>query len=102
MKWTLFVLDFDNTYDLTENDENGVQPIVYLVPTDKIPNVIDASEEAHDSFHSDDNPGLCIGDSFEEFLESKGIDYRRVGDIDLTFGERAGSYLSDEIELAVV
>ena len=84
MKWTLFVLDFDNTYDLTENDEKGVQPIVYLVPTDKIPNVIDASEEAHDIFHSDDNPGLCIGD------------------FDLTFGERNGSYLSDEIELAVV
>ena len=75
---------------------------MYLVPTDKIPNVIDASEEAHDIFHSDDNPGLCIGDFFEEFLESNGIDYRRVGDIDLTFGERNGSYLSDEIELAVV
>ena len=45
---------------------------------------------------------MCIGDYFEEWLDDEQIDYRRVGDIDLTFGERFGAYLSKEIEIAVV
>lgn len=36
MKWTLFVLDFDETYDNELEDENGVQPLVYLVPTERV------------------------------------------------------------------
>ena len=31
MKWTLFVLDFDNTYDNESDDELGVQPIALLL-----------------------------------------------------------------------
>lgn len=101
MKWTLFVLDFDGTYGNEPEDEDGVQPLVYLVPKERTNDVSRCALRAHDDFIRD-NTGMCIGDYFEEWLEDEQIDYRRVGDIDLTFGERFGDYLSKEIEIAVV
>ena len=100
MKWTLFVLDFDGTYDNELEDEDGVRPLVYLVPKERVNDVSHCALRAHDDFIRD--TGMCIGDYFEEWLDDEQIDYRRVGDIDLTFGERFGDYLSKEIEIAVV
>ena len=101
MKWTLFVLDFDGTYDNEPENEDGVQPLVYLVPKERVNDATRCALRAHDDFIRDDT-GMCIGDYFEKWLDDKQIDYRRVGDIDLTFGERFGDYLSKEIETAVV
>ena len=58
MKWTLFVLDFDKTYDNEIKDEFGVQPIVYLIPKDKIKDVRHYAEQAHNDFHSEDSCDL--------------------------------------------
>lgn len=102
MKWTLFVLDFDGTYDNEPEDKNGVQPLVYLVPTERVKDVSYYAQQAHNDFHEDDTGSMCIGDYFEEWLDNNGIDYKSVGNIDLTFDERFGDYLSKEIEMAVV
>lgn len=102
MKWTLFMLDFDETYDNEPEDENGVQPLVYLVPTERVRDVSYYAQQAHNDFHADDTGSMCIDDYFEEWLDNNGIYYKSVGDIDLTFGERFGDYLSKEIEMAVV
>lgn len=102
MKFTLFVLDFDGTYDNEEDYENGVQPLVYLVPTSEIKRVGAYAQESRNDFHSDDSGSMCIVDYFEEWLDNNGIDYRRVGSLDLTFGERRGEYLSTEIGMEVV
>lgn len=102
MKWTLFVLDFDETYDNEPEDENGVQPLVYLVPTERVKDVSYYAQQAHNDFHADDTGNMSIGDYFEEWLDNNGIYYKSVGDIDLTFDERFGDYLSKEIEMAVV
>ena len=32
---TLFVLDFDGTYDNEYNEGYGVEPLVYLIPLDR-------------------------------------------------------------------
>lgn len=71
------------------------------MPKERTNDVSRCALRAHDDFIRD-NTGMCIGDYFEEWLEDEQIDYRRVGDIDLTFGERFGDYLSKEIEIAVV
>lgn len=102
MKWTLFVLDFDGTYDNEYDYEDGAQPLVYLVPTSETKRIGAYAKEAHNDFHSDDSGSMCIGDYFEEWLDNNGIDYRRVGSLNLTFGERRGEYLSTEIEMEVV
>lgn len=102
MKWTLFVLDFDGTYDNENDYEDGVQPLVYLVPTRETKRVSAYAKEAHNDFHSDDSGSMCIGDYFEEWLGNNGIDYRLVGSLNLTFGERCGEYISTEIEMEVV
>ena len=104
MVWTLFILDMDVTYDNEDEDSVGVQPLVYLVPLDRIKDVEHYAREAHNDFHSDENVelGLCIGDYFEEWLGNNGVDFKPVGSIDLTFGERQVNYLADYIPREIV
>ena len=102
MKWTLFVLDFDNTYDNEGDDELGVQPLVYLVPKDRIKDVHYYAEQAHNDFHSEHGCDLCIGNYFEEWLGNNDVDFRRVGSLDMTFGERRGDYLDENIPMECV
>lgn len=102
MKWTLFVLDFDRTYDNESDDELGAQPLVYLVPKDRIKDVHHYAEQAHNDFHSERSRDLCIGDYFEEWMDNNGVDYRRVGVLDMTFGERRGDYLDENIPMESV
>lgn len=102
--WTFFVLDFDNTYYNEEPNSNGVQPIVYLIPSNKERDVEHYARMAHDDFHSDENEklGLTITDYFEEWMENNDCDYRRVGTIDLTVKERKTNYLVDYIPGEIV
>lgn len=102
--WTFFVLDFDSTYDNEEPNSNGVQPIVYLIPSNKERDVEHYARMAHDDFHSDENEklGLTITDYFEEWMENNDCDYRRVGTIDLTVKERKTNYLVDYIPGEIV
>ena len=100
--WTFFVLDFDGTYDNEEPDSDGVQPMVYLIPLNRQRDVEHYARMAHDDFHSDDYLGFTIVDYFEEWMENNDCDYKVVGTIDLTFGERQVDYLADYIPREVV
>ena len=102
MKWSFFVLDFDNTYDNESDDELGVQPLVYLVPKDRIKDVHYYAKQASNDFHSEDSCDLCIGDYFEECLDNNNVDFRRVGNLDMTFGERHCDYLDENIPMECV
>ena len=104
MVWTLFVLDFDGTYNNEEPDSVGVQPFVYLIPLDKQRDVEHYAAMASQDFHSEENLelGLCIGDYFEEWMNNNGVDFKPVGSIDLTFGERQVDYLADYIPREIV
>lgn len=100
--WTFFVLDFDGTYDNGSPDSEGVQPTVYLIPLDRQSDVEHYARMAHDDFHSDDYLGFTIADYFEEWMGNNNCDYKFVGKIDLTFGERQVDYLADYIPREVV
>lgn len=101
--WTLFILDFDGTYDNEDNYDNGVEPLVYLIPLDKQAEVERIAQKASYAFNTDeDGCCWCIGDYFEEFLSQKKIDFQMIGSIDLTFGERQVNYLADYIPREVV
>lgn len=104
MVWTLFVLNMDGTYDIEDFDSPGVQPVVYLIPLDKQKDVEHYAAMAFQDFHSEENGelGLGIGDYFEEWMNNNGIDFRLVGNIDLTFGERQVDYLADYIPREIV
>lgn len=104
MVWTLFVLDFDGTYDNEEPDLAGVQPSVYLIPLDRQRDVEHYAAMASQDFHSEENEklGLCIGDYFEEWMSNNGVEFKSVGSIDLTFGERQVDYLADYIPREIV
>lgn len=103
-KWNFFVLDFDYTYDNEEPGSDGVQPLVYLVPNNRLSDVEHYAKMAHNDFHSDENGeiGLTITEYFEEWMENNDCNYRRIGKIDLTFEERMGNYLADCIPGAIV
>lgn len=104
MTWTLFVLDMDGTYNNEPEDSAGVQPSVYLIPLDRQKDVEHYAAMASQDFHSEKNIelGLCIGDYFEEWMLNNRIDFKRVGSIDLTFGERQMDYLADYIPREIV
>lgn len=104
MMWTLFVLDMDGTYNNEEPNSVGVQPFVYLVPLDKQRDVEYYAGQASRDFYSEENSelGLGIGDYFEECLGNNGIDFKPVGSIDLTFGERQVDYLTNYIPREIV
>ena len=44
----------NNTYDNENDDELGVQPLVYLVPKDRIKDIHYYAEQAHNDFHSEE------------------------------------------------
>jgi len=103
-KWTFFVLDFDVTYDIEERGSNGTQPLVYLIPMEKQLDVERYARMAHDDFHSEENSelGLTITECFEELMYNNGIEYKLVGEIDLTFEERQVDYIADYIPRKIV
>lgn len=104
MIWTFFVLDMDATYDNEELDSVGVQPFVYLIPLDRQRDVEHYAAMASQDFWSKENEklSLCIGDYFEEWLSNNGVEFKPVGSIDLTFGERQVDYLADYIPREIV
>ena len=104
MVWTLFVLDLDGTYNNEELDSVGVQPFVYLIPLDRQRDVEHYAAMASQDFHSEENKelGLCIGDYFEEWMSNNEVEFKPVGSIDLTFGERQTDYLADYIPREIV
>lgn len=103
MVWTLFVLDLDRTYDMEDDFSNGVQPLVYLIPLDRQRDVEHYARMAHNDFHTNKNVGeWAIADCFEEWMENNNCDFKVVGKIDLTFGERQVDYLADYIPREVV
>lgn len=101
MIWTLFVLDFDVTYDNEVPDSLGVPPSVYLIPVEKQVEVEHFAVAAGRMFQQA-NTGECIGDIFEGLLKRSGIPFQYVGSIDLTFEERQIDYLADYIPREVV
>lgn len=100
---TLFVLDFDGTYDNEEEGGYGVTPSVYLIPLDKQIEVERIAYAASKEFNENvDESGECIGDLFERRLKSKGIEFQLVGGLDIPFEERETDYLADYIPIAIV
>lgn len=101
--WTLFVLDFDGTYDNEDEDSTGVEPSVYLIPLEKQLEVERYAWKAHNLFHEDeDECDYCIGDYFEELLTENDIEYQHIGNMEITFGERQVDYLADYIPRVIV
>lgn len=96
MTWTLFVLDFDETYDFEEEGSYGVEPMVYLVPENRVFEIELAAIKATEKFH-DENNGMCIGDLFEEELETKGIEFQLVGSLHIPFEERQCDYIRNVV-----
>ena len=96
--WTFFVLNFDKTYSNYLPKDSGVPPLVYLVPKDKVKVVIECAKRAQSDFWDDDSSdGTEIDESFEKYLSDNHIEFRVVGSIDLTYGERKGQYLDNRI-----
>lgn len=103
MVWTLFVLDLDRTYDMEDDFSNGVQPLVYLIPLDRQRDVEHYARMAHNDFYTNKNvEEWAIADCFEEWMENNNCDFKVVGKIDLTFGERQVDYLADYIPREIV
>lgn len=96
MTWTLFVLDFDGTYDFEEEGSYGVEPLVYLVPENRIAETEWAAIKASEDFH-DEESGMCIGDLFEELLEQNGVEFQLVGSLHIPFEERQCDYIRNVV-----
>lgn len=100
---TLFVLDFDGTYDNEDEEGYGVEPLVYLIPLDRQLDVERIAYAASKEFNENaDGSDMCIGDLFEEELEAKGIEFQQVGSLHIPYYERETDYLADYIPIAVV
>ena len=92
--YALFVLDFDETFDLEKEESLGVPPSVYLIKAEDMQRTVAVAQKAHEAFHDDDKDVYCIGEWFDALMQEEGIFYKYVGDIEIPFGERYGSYIS--------
>ena len=100
---TLFILDFDGTYDNEDENDYGVEPSVYLIPLDRQLDVERIAYAASKEFNENaDGSDMCIGDLFEEELKSKGIEFQQVGSLHIPYYERETDYIADYIPIAVV
>ena len=96
MTWTLFVLDFDETYDFEEEGSYGVEPMVYLVPENRVFEIELAAIKATERFYEEEN-GMCIGDLFEELLEQNGVEFQLIGSLHIPFEERQCDYIRNVV-----
>ena len=100
---TLFILDFDGTYDNEDEDSYGVEPLVYLIPLDRQLEVERIAYAASKDFNLNaDGSDMCIGDLFEEELEIRGIEFQQVGSLHIPFEERQENYLAYYIPREIV
>lgn len=99
---TLFVLDFDGTYDNEDEEGYGVEPLVYLIPLDRQLDVERIAYAASKYFSENTDSDMCIGDLFESELEAKGIEFQQVGSLHIPYYERETDYIADYIPIAVV
>lgn len=96
IKWTFFVLDFDNTFDNEEPDSLETTPLVFMVSEDKVNIVKELAYKAHDKFQEDENGNICITDYFTDLLVENNVKYMEIGTIPLRFIERYYDYLSSD------
>lgn len=102
MMWTLFVLDFDGTYNHEYKEGYGVRPEVYQIPLDRQREVEGLAGEATRKFNSCTDVCESIGDIFKGLLEEHNIKYHYVGELKIRFGERQMDYLADYIPREIV
>lgn len=102
MMWTLFVLDFDGTYNNEYKEGYGARPEVYQIPLDRQREVESLAGEATRIFHSSGYLQEPIGDTFKGLLEINNIKYHYVGELKIRFGERQMDYLADYIPREIV
>lgn len=103
MKWSFLILDFDQIYDLEPEEENGVEPAVFLIDDNNLflakACVKEISAEFFDDNRLDERTLIEI---FTDMLCQKKIRYHYVGSINLTFGERKNSdYIVPEVSLCL-
>jgi hypothetical protein len=102
MMWTLFVLDFDGTYNHEYKESYGVRPKVYQIPLDRQREIESLAREASKKFNSCTDACEPIGDIFKGLLEDNGIKFHYVGDLKIRFKERQEDYLADYIPREIV
>lgn len=104
MVWTLFVLDFDGSNFIVNPTENemGKCPEVYLIPLNKQLQVESAAYMAGQIFLKNNSKYDSVSDIFEGLLDRAEIPFKYVGDIKLTYKERAVDYLPDYIPREIV
>lgn len=95
MRYDLFILDYDGTYDIPDPD-NDMFPTVYFIAKGNTSKVCQLADLASETFHQVDD-GRTIGNIFEELLVENGITFLRVGDLQIPFEERQEDYLADSI-----
>lgn len=101
--WTLFVLNFDSTFCINAPSDSGVPPLVYLIPKNRVEDVKKYARQVHKDFWNDDDNSSCdiedieLDESFEKYLLDNHIEFRVIGSIDITYGERKGNYLDKNI-----
>lgn len=102
MKWTLFVLDFDGTYNLEHDEDYGVKPEVYQIPLDRQLEVEKLAKRASVEFNTCDDVCEPICDVFEDLLKESDIKYHCVGNLKVKFGDRQEDYLDECIPRQIV
>lgn len=102
MMWTLFVLDFDGTYNNEYKEDCGARPEVYQIPLDRQRDVESLAGEATRKFNSCTDVCEPIGDIFKGLLEENGIKFHYVGYLKIRFKERQEDYLADYIPREIV
>ena len=99
--YTLFVLDYDDTFSMEYKESLGLTPSVYLIRTEELRDVQHYAELTHQDFH-DNNLGMTIGEIFEEWLDNNSIFYQFVGTLKIPFEERMAGYLADRVPIVVI
>lgn len=101
-KWSFLILDLDRIYDLEPEDENGVEPEVFLVPDDDLLLAEQCVNDLSDVFFDDNRlDDRTFSEIFTDMLCQKKIAYHYIGSINLTFGERMTDYIMPEVSVCL-
>ena len=100
--YTIFVLDFDETYNCVTKDSMGVAPLVFLVQSKDITFIKKCAHLAQETFNEECDGCIPIGDYFVESLDRNNVFYQEIGTLKIPFEERQSQYLDNQVSIEII
>lgn len=100
--FTVFIMDFDGSYNRIPNNEYGLKPLVYLIKVEEQHEIETLAKAASRDFNLSKSPKTGIQQIFESMCENANLYLSEIGELPILFKERQQDYIAEYIPRVIV